>query len=226
MEVKKNAGVDLTRKSGFFFSIALLITMSLVLTAFEWRQYEAKLDDLVQRRTNNFEMIEPPITEILPPPPPPVPMPVIVEVPDKIDVPDDVKPLIDISTSTEESLPVIEIKPLEIPEEVTDEPFRFVESPASFDGGLGAFYEHVGDEIKYPAQARRMNIEGKVFVEFVINRDGTVTEVKAIKRIGGGCDEEAERVIKTSPRWNPGKQRGKPVRQKMVLPVTFRLNSN
>jgi protein TonB len=70
-----------------------------------------------------------------------------------------------------------------------------------------------------------MGIEGKVFVEFVINRDGSVTEVRAIKGIGAGCDEEAVRVIQNSPKWNPGKQRGKPVRQRMVLPVTFRLGN-
>lgn len=198
--------------------------MSLVLTAFEWRQHEAKIDDLVQRRTDVFDMIDIPITEITPPPPPvPVVVPVIVEVPDDIEVPDDVKPSIDMSTTNTASVAVIEFKPIE-EDEPTDVPFNFVESPASFDGGNAAFYRHVSNKIKYPTQARRIGVEGKVFVEFVINRDGTITDVKAIKKIGAGCDEEAERVIQSSPKWNPGKQRGKPVRQRMVLPITFQLN--
>jgi protein TonB len=77
--------------------------------------------------------------------------------------------------------------------------------------------------LKYPAQARRMRIEGKVFVEFVVDRDGSVTNVVIVKGIGAGCDEEAQRIIAGSPPWNAGKQRGKPVRQRMVLPITFKL---
>ena len=77
--------------------------------------------------------------------------------------------------------------------------------------------------MKYPSQARRMGIEGRVFVEFIVDKDGTLTNVKAIKGIGAGCDEEAERVIKNHPKWNPGKQRGKAVKQKIVLPITFKL---
>ena len=88
---------------------------------------------------------------------------------------------------------------------------------------MPAFYEFVGKKLKYPAQARRMGIEGKVFVEFVIERDGTITDVKAIKGIGAGCDEEAVRVLQTAPKWKPGKQRGKPVRQRMVFPIAFKL---
>jgi protein TonB len=88
---------------------------------------------------------------------------------------------------------------------------------------MQAFYEYVGKKLKYPAQARRMNIEGKVFVEFVVNRDGSLVDVKVMKGIGAGCDEEAVRVIQSAPAWKPGKQRGKPVRQRMVLPITFKL---
>jgi protein TonB len=77
---------------------------------------------------------------------------------------------------------------------------------------------------KYPAQARRMGIEGKVFVEFVINKDGSIVDVRAMKGIGAGCDELAVKVVQEAPKWKPGKQRGKPVRQKMVLPITFKLN--
>ena len=81
-----------------------------------------------------------------------------------------------------------------------------VEQTAAPQGGMPAFYEYVGKKLKYPAQARRMGIEGKVFVEFVIERDGSITDVKAIKGIGAGCDEEAVRVLQSAPKWKPGKQ--------------------
>ena len=68
-----------------------------------------------------------------------------------------------------------------------------------------------------------MGVEGKVFVEFVVNRDGSIVDVKSIKGIGAGCDEEAVRIVQSAPAWKPGKQRGKPVRQKMVIPITFKL---
>jgi protein TonB len=68
-----------------------------------------------------------------------------------------------------------------------------------------------------------MGIDGKVFVEFVINKDGSISDVRAVKGIGAGCDEEAVRVVQGAPSWTPGKQRGKPVKQRMVLPITFKL---
>ena len=83
--------------------------------------------------------------------------------------------------------------------------------------------KYVGDKLKYPAQARRMGIEGKVFVEFVVGKDGAIQDVRAVKGIGAGCDEEAVRIIQGSPAWTPGKQRGKPVKQKMILPIIFKL---
>lgn len=223
MEVKKNPNADLNKKSTFFFSIALLITMSLVLTAFEWKQYEAKIDELVTRRFDHFEMMDVPATELTPPAPPIRPTPVIVEVPDDQNMIDEITS-INVEVPEGDPLPPVISPPVEPDPEPTDEIVLFPESHASFDGGLDAFYRYVSEKIKYPTQARRIETQGKVFVEFVINRDGSITDVKAIKRIGGGCDEEAERVIKSSPKWNPGKQRGKPVRQKMVLPVTFKLN--
>jgi protein TonB len=68
-----------------------------------------------------------------------------------------------------------------------------------------------------------MQVEGRVFLQFVVNKDGSLTDIKVVKGIGAGCDEEAIRVLKSAPRWSPGKQRGVPVRQRMVLPLTFKL---
>jgi TonB family protein len=101
--------------------------------------------------------------------------------------------------------------------------FLIVEESASPISGMSGFYEHIAHQLRYPAEARKMGIEGKVFVEFVVNQDGSISDVRAIKGIGGGCDEEAVRVIAAAPRWNPGYQKGEPVRQRFVMPVIFQL---
>jgi protein TonB len=223
MELKKNPKADLTKKSLFFFSIGLFVTMSLVLTAFEWKNHEAKIEDLVERRTDIFEeTIEVPPTDIPPPPPPQVQAPVIVEVPDEEEIEEDIKVNLDIEVSQDTKVEEITVK-AEEPKEEVDEIFTIVEESAAPKGGMAAFYKYVGDKMKYPPQARRMGIDGKVFVEFVINKDGSITDVKAVKGIGAGCDEEAVRVVQSAPAWTPGKQRGKPVKQRMVLPITFKL---
>lgn len=89
--------------------------------------------------------------------------------------------------------------------------------------GMAGFYSHVGKVIRYPKPARRQGVEGRVFIEFLVEKDGTLSGVKCIKGIGGGCDEEAARVVASYTRWNPGRQRGQRVRQKMVLPIMFKL---
>ncbi|MEM9674201.1 MAG: TonB family protein [Bacteroidota bacterium] len=105
----------------------------------------------------------------------------------------------------------------------TDNIFITVEDQPEPEGGMRLFYDYVQSNLTYPAQARQMGIEGKVFVQFVVDTDGSLTDVKAIKGIGAGCDEEAVRVIQEALPWNPGTQRGKLVKVRMVLPITFRL---
>jgi periplasmic protein TonB len=77
--------------------------------------------------------------------------------------------------------------------------------------------------MNYPVQARRAGVQGEVFVQFIVEKDGTITNSKIIKRIGGGCDEEVLRVMEQAPKWNPGRQKGKPVRQRYTLPIIFKL---
>ena len=110
-------------------------------------------------------------------------------------------------------------------EEVVDEIFDIVEDQPEFPGGIAAFYKYVGKNMNYPKQARRMGIEGKVYVQFIVDKDGSVTNVRAVKGIGAGCDEEAERVLKSSPKFKPGKQRGRPVKVRMMMPIIFKLNN-
>ncbi|MEQ9577833.1 MAG: energy transducer TonB [Marinoscillum sp.] len=109
--------------------------------------------------------------------------------------------------------------------EINKEPevFKIVDQQPEFPGGMAAFYKYVGQEMKYPEEARRMGVEGRVYVQFVINKDGSVDAVNAVKGIGGGCDEEAVRVIANAPDFIPGKQEGEPVYVRMVMPVIFKL---
>ena len=223
MEPKKTEKADLTKKSSLFFSIGLVATMTIIVMAFEYKTYDdTDVKDLGKQNMNMEEILEVPPTEQPPPPPPKIQQPQIIEVPDEEEIKEEIKVEFDAEITEDTKLEAITIVE-EQPKEDVDEVFLVVEESAAPQGGMQAFYEYVGKKLKYPAQARRMGIEGKVFVEFVINRDGSVQDVKAIKGIGAGCDEEAVRVIQSAPSWKPGKQRGKPVRQRMVLPITFKL---
>lgn len=223
MEAKKTEKADLTKKTALFFSIGLLITMAITLKAFTWKNYDESLLDLQGKSTNVFEeMLEVPPTEQPPPPAPIIQQPQIVEVPDEEEIKEDLNLKFDVEVTEETKVETIVVAPVEEKEDV-DQVFSVVEESAEPKGGMPAFYKFVGEKMKYPAQARRMGVEGRVFVEFVVNRDGSIVDVKAIKGIGAGCDEEAVRVVQSAPSWKPGKQRGKPVRQKMVIPIIFKL---
>lgn len=223
MEAKKTEKADLTNKTSFFFSIGLLVTMSIVVMAFEWKDREKQDIDLLGKNTNTFEeMLEIPPTEQPPPPPPEVQQPQIIEVPDEEEIEDEIQVKFDVEVTENTKVQQIVIA-AEEPKEEVEEIFTIVEDPASPIGGMTAFYKYVGEKIKYPPQARRMGVEGRVFVEFIIDKDGSITEVRAVKGIGAGCDEEAVRILQGAPKWKAGKQRGKPVKQKMVLPITFKL---
>jgi len=223
MEAKKNSKVDLNTKTNLFLSIGLVISLLAVITAFEWKFYdEGELMDLGQVSDEFEDVMEIPPTEQPPPPPPKIQQPEIIEVPDEEEIEEEIEVDLDVEI-TEET--VVEDLVFEEPveEEVAEEIFTIVEDQPEPKGGMAAFYEYVGKNLKYPAQARRMGIEGKVFVEFVVDKDGSITNVKAIKGIGAGCDEEAKRVIEKAPKWSPGKQRGRPVKVRMILPITFKL---
>ena len=107
-----------------------------------------------------------------------------------------------------------------------DEVFMVVEETATPAGGYETFYKYIAENLKYPEEAKSRGIEGKVYIQMVIGTDGSIEEAVAVKGIGGGCDEEALRVIRNAPAWNPAMQRGKKVKQKIVLPIVFALGGN
>lgn len=106
---------------------------------------------------------------------------------------------------------------------VDDEVFVVVEEQAEFPGGLDSMYAYIHKNLKYPELAKEKGIEGRVFVSFIIEKDGSISNVKILRGIGGGCEEAAVEMIKNMPKWKPGKQRGKPVRFQFVLPIKFEL---
>jgi periplasmic protein TonB len=224
MEPKKTEKADLTKKSFLFLTVGLVISLLLAIMAFSYRVYDdTSVTDLSKNDAVEEEILEVPPTEQLPPPPPKIQQPQIIEVPDEKKIEEEIEINMDTEVTEETKVEEIKIQPVEEEKEDPNQIFLVVEETAAPIGGMPAFYEFVGKKLKYPAQARRMGVEGKVFVEFVIERDGSITDVKAIKGIGAGCDEEAVRVLQSAPKWKPGKQRGKPVRQRMVLPIAFKL---
>lgn len=224
MEAKKTSKADLGNKSFLFFSIGLTISLLLAITAFTYRVYDdTSAKDLRGNNKNDDEILEVPPTVQPPPPPPKIQQPQIIEVPDEKEIEEEIDINMDTEVTEQTVVEEIKIQPQEEEKEDPNQIFLVVEETALPIGGYPAFYDYIGKKLKYPAQARRMAVEGKVFVEFVIEKDGTITDVKAIKGIGAGCDEEAVRVLKSAPKWKAGKQRGKPVRQRMVLPIAFKL---
>ena len=121
--------------------------------------------------------------------------------------------------------------PVDIPIEVVeddnffdeDDIFQVVEEMPEFPGGEEKLLEYLGKNIHYPERAREQGVQGRCIIEFVIERDGTVTEPKIVRSLESQCDNEAVRVIKSLPKWKPGKQKGKPVRVKYTVPVQFKL---
>ncbi len=111
----------------------------------------------------------------------------------------------------------------DLPPEDTTQILLIAEVQPKPEGGYESYYAQLSKNLKYPRQAIRQHVDGRVYVEFVVDRNGTVSQVKVIKGIGAGCDEEAMRVLALT-KWEPGKQRGKPVNVRMIIPVIFKMN--
>ena len=229
---KKTPRADLANKRVLIFNISLVISLLLVVMAFEWRQPVAVEKELRNSSANNQEQVQDvPVTEIPPPPPPKkLESPQIVEVPNEEKIEEEIDVSFDTEMTESTELTEYTINPdakvVEVIPEETNEIFLVVEEKAVPKDGLAAFYRSIGEKIVYPPQALRMGIEGKVFVQFVVNKDGSFSDLTVVKGIGFGCDEEAVRVLSEAPPWQPARQRGRPVRQRMVLPILFKIHNN
>ena len=224
---KKSSKADLESKRGIFVEIGLVISLALVLVAFEWKTYEKKTVEVFQRQALDIpeEMVEITKQETPPtPPPPPQQVTVLNIVEDNADIETDFTIDAEATQSTviQEYVPVQNISKDD--EQIEEqEIFTIVESMPEFPGGDEARMKFLLENIKYPQIARESGIQGVVYVTFVVEPDGSITNVKVIRGIGGGCDEEAVRVVKMMPKWIPGNQRGKPVRVQFNMPIKFTL---
>ncbi len=224
MEKKKSEKADLENKKAIFFQIGLVLVLGLTLLAFEWKSYDKVVIDLSSRKA--VDVIEEVVIQTQqntpPPPPPPQQQTTVLEI-----VENDKKIENEVTVDAEANektvieayhAPVVQEKEVE-----ETEIFTVVEESPGFPGGDEARIRFLQENIKYPTMARESGIQGTVYVTFVVEKGGNVSDVKILRGIGGGCDEEAIRVIKAMPRWNPGKQRGKPVRVQFNMPIKFTL---
>ncbi len=225
MEAKKNPNKDVHRQSGKFFLIGLTLSVVMVITAFEWQS---------EKRDYSMDYPDDPIIDgefVIKPEFKTVDEPKIKELKPTV-----IKPLVNL-VATFEPIPdtsdepthyeqpdaPIGIDSVKVDVEPTEEIFIAPEVEPIPEGGKEAFYKFVSRNLKYPKRAQHTHTQGKVFVEFIVDTTGQVTNLKIIKGIGSGCDEEAMRVLALT-RWQPGRQRGKPVKVRMTMPLNFVLN--
>lgn len=227
MEVKKSPKADLDSKRLTFALIGLVVSLFIVWRVFEIKSYDKRTLENLQR---TVEIIEEEMVEITkqeaPKPQPPAPKPQATQiqvVEDDVEVEDEID--INAEVSQEEIIEeyVYEAPEIEEEEIVEAEIFTVVEQMPEFPGGAVEMTKFIQKNIKYPMMARESDIQGRVYVNFVVEPDGSVSNVTVMRGIGGGCDEEAVRIVNMMPKWNPGKQRGVAVRCSFTVPIVFRL---
>ena len=206
-----------------FTQIGLIISLALAWVVFEIKSYDKRELADVGR---TVEVVEEEMVEITKQEQKPQPVEVpkqttqIQVVEDDVEVED-----IEINAEVDQNEVIEEYIAPEVEEEevVEAEIFTIVEEMPEFPGGMAKLADYLAKNIKYPQMARESGIQGRVFVNFVVEPDGHVSNVNVMRSLGGGCDEEAMRVVKSMPKWKPGKQRGKAVRVSYILPVNFKL---
>ncbi|MGE0091809.1 MAG: energy transducer TonB [Bacteroidia bacterium] len=229
MEVKKTPKADLENKKLLFREIGLVVTLLVVLASFEYKTYEKNVSTLAD---NNAVIIEEemiPITNETPPPPPEMPkIPVVSD--DIIIVDDDVEITTELIINTEDDKNLgVEIREYVQgrEEEVIEEeeiPFVMVEEKPKFMGGdENTFTKWVAERLVYPEIAKENSVQGRVILQFRVNTDGSVSDVTVVRGVDPSLDKEAVRVVSSSPKWTPGRQRNKAVRVVYTFPVIFQL---
>lgn len=227
MEIKKSPKADLEGKKTTGVLIGLVLILAAMFVAFEWTERDGVItaDSGIQEVAFEEEMV--PITEQEEPKqaPPPPEAPKVEEVLQIADNDANVEETT--IQSNEDKGEAVEIKyvPAVVEEEEVEEQqiFQVVEEMPEFPGGMAECMKFLAKNIKYPTIAQENGVQGRVIVQFVVNKDGTIVDPVVVRSVDPYLDKEALRVIKAMPKWKPGKQRGKAVRVKYTVPVTFRL---
>ena len=230
MEVKKSSKASLENKRLLFTEIGLVLALAVVYFAFEFKSKESEialLEDTTQAIIED-EMIA--IENETPPPPPEVPkIPVLSDQIDIVD--DDIKLDDDLFQNLEDDantgIEIMDYREAEVIEEEVEEeaiPFQFVEVKPKFNGGDPTeFTKWVNKNLVYPEIAKENGVQGRVTLQFTVNPDGSVSNVKVLRGVDESLDKEAVRVVSKSPKWTPGKQRDRAVKVTYTFPVIFQL---
>lgn len=228
MEVKKSPKADLEGKKLIFSEIGLVLALGLTLAAFEWTSEDVTVQNLEVQQEEVVEEEMVPITtqdQIKPPPPPPPPPPVadaLTIVDNETEINEEFE-LNDTEADDNTEFEIRDLEPTVVEEEepAEQEVFIIVEQMPLFPGGEEALRKYLATEVKYPVIAQENGIQGRVFVKFVIMPDGSVSNVEVARAFDPNLDKEAVRVVKSMPKWTPGKQRGKAVRVSYTVPINF-----
>lgn len=229
MEVKKSDKASLENKKLLFFEIGMVIALVVVLIAFEWTSGSNVVEDLIDttKAIDEEEIVN--VDQNTPPPPPPA-----AEIPvlsDQIDIVDDDMEVDDLIINTEDDnntgVEIMDyVAPTAQEEEVEEEaiPFQLVEKAPSFmGGGPNDFSKWVNERLVYPEIAKENGVQGRVTLQFTVEKDGRVTNVKVLRGVDSSLDKEAVRVVSSSPKWTPGRQRDRAVKVTYTFPVIFQL---
>ena len=229
MEEKKSKKANLENKKLLFIEVGLCFSLFVTLAAFQWGTRDANVS-VLEEETQMIEEEEIiPITQETPPPPPETPkIPVLSDQIDNID--DYIKVDDDLFMNLEDDANLgVEIGDYieEVQEEVIEEeaiPFQLVETRPSFNGGdANEFSKWVNSRLEYPEIAKENGVQGRVTLQFTVEKDGSVTNVKVVRGVDPSLDKEAVKVVSSSPKWTPGKQRDRAVRVTYTFPVIFQL---
>lgn len=225
MLLKKSPEASLEDKKLTYVLMGLVFVLSVCYVALEWTEREVTKYEVQDMDFQFEEEIEIQQTTQETTPPPPAPVVQEVEVLNVVE--DDVETeTIEINTEDDKDVEVVIAAPVEAPVEEEEEEvvFMVVETMPEFPGGQQALFKYLSENVKYPVIAQENGIQGRVICQFVVNKDGSIVDVEVVRSGGdASLDKEAVRVIKSMPKWKPGKQRGKAVRVKYTVPVNFRL---
>ena len=230
MEVKKSEKASLENKRLLFTEIGFVVALIAIYFAFNWSSTEKEVATLEAEVANVAVEDMVPITQETPPPPEAAPKIPILS--DQIDVVDDnikvddnmFQNLEDDANSGVEIMDYIESAPEEETVEEEAIPFQLVEEKPSFNGGdANEFSKWVNSKLVYPEIAKENGVQGRVTLQFTVNADGTVSNVKVLRGVDSSLDKEAVRVVSSSPKWKPGKQRDRAVKVTYTFPVIFQL---
>ena len=228
MDIKKSEKASLENKKLMFIEIGLVVSLAITLFAFEWTSSETETS-LLEDTTEVLIEEEIISTQMDTPPPPPA-APKIPVLSDQIDIVDDEIEIEDdmfMNLEDDASLGVEIMDYVEVEEEVVEEeaiPVQLVEEKPSFQGGdANQFSKWVNSRLVYPEIAKENGVQGRVTLQFTVEKDGSVTKVKVLRGVDPSLDKEAVRVVSMSPKWKPGKQRDRAVPVTYTFPVIFQL---